>query len=77
MVWRQTTAPRIDLGRLAGFEYPGFEILDDALVQLMKHVGGDGIEDVEVGKFEPEGLGNRLCTDPRSSLKEPSGILME
>ena len=70
VVWQQMMALCIDLGWLAGFEYPGFWILDDALVQLMKHIGGDGIEDVEVGRFKPEGLPSGIPTEQVQNIEE-------
>ena len=32
VIWRQTTAPRVDFCGLTGFEYPRFEVFDDTLV---------------------------------------------
>ena len=77
MVGGEATAARVDLCIAAGFAEPADDVLQYALLELMKDIRDDSLVDIE----EREGLPERGLYRPniglRASLREYSGTFFD
>ena len=62
VIWWHLTTPHINLKRSQGLSNPRNQVLDDALIELMEDVGGDGLIDVDIRQILPEQLNDWLDT---------------